>query len=143
MNATTHAVTFELTRKIAQLGVLFRAEFPGAEVDLNPWLTDTDTQCWIYPHSIDLSFYFPQQHQGLQCNCILLEVKFSQELIDPDCQLNEIKAHGFSYGQLQWSFDSHRGDFMGEFAPDFGYQGIFIGFVAKVFQLFNRSIVNR
>ncbi|CCQ55339.1 MULTISPECIES: hypothetical protein [Crocosphaera] len=143
MNATTHAISFELTRKIAQIGVLFRAEFPEADVDLNPWLTDADTQCLVDPYSIDLSFYFPRHHSALECHCILLEVKFTKSLMHPNSQLNEIKAHGFYYGQLQWSFDTDTGDFSGDVLPDYQVQAIFTGVTANIFQLFDCSIVNR
>ena len=67
MNATSQAVTIEITTKIAHLAVLFRAEFPNAQVDLKPWLEDYQTLCQLDPHSIDLNFYFPKRQAGLNC----------------------------------------------------------------------------
>lgn len=140
MNATSHARTLELTRKIAQLAVLFRAEFTDAEVDLNPWLTDRVTQCQLDPHSIDLSFYFPKHHLGLHCHCILLQVKFSEALVQRTSQLTQIEAHGFNYSSLQWFFDTYTGNFVGKYPPQKEHQVRFQDFVAKIFTLFDRPM---
>ncbi len=64
MNAESQAITLEITSKIAYLAVLFRAEFPRVEADLQPWLTDAYTQDQLDPHSIDLSFFFPSAVQS-------------------------------------------------------------------------------
>ena len=71
MNATSQAITPELASKIAHLAFLFRAEFSGSTVDLSPWLTDEQTQSQLDPHSIDLSFYLPQNLRVLACQCVL------------------------------------------------------------------------
>ncbi|NER85209.1 MAG: hypothetical protein F6K42_38045 [Leptolyngbya sp. SIO1D8] len=63
MNATSQAITPELSIKIAHLAVLFRAQFPDSQIDLNPWLTDSKTQSQLDPYSIDLSFYLPKHNE--------------------------------------------------------------------------------
>ena len=136
MNAASHAVTVELTSKIAHLAVLFRAEFAEVRVDLNPWLTDSKTQRQLDPHSIDLSFFFPKRHLGLACNCILLKVRFSEGLLRPTCQLTHVEADGYDHVNPQWSFSTISGQFTGESPPLPEYQARFRTVVDRILQLF-------
>ena len=136
MNAANHAVTVELTSKIAHLAVLFRAEFAEVEVDLNPWLTDAKTQRQLDPHSIDLSFFFPKRHPGLACNCILLKVQFSEGLLRPTCQLTQVEADGYDHAEPQWSFSTTSGQFAGESPPLSEYQTRFRAVIAQIWRLF-------
>ncbi|MDB9527623.1 hypothetical protein PN498_16625 [Oscillatoria sp. CS-180] len=117
MNAASQAVTVELTSKIAHLAVLFQAEFANARVDLSPWLTDSATQRYLDPRSIDLSFYFPNRYVGLECRCVLLQVHFSEELLDPTCQVTSVEAHGYDHSESQWAFSTHSGEFTGHCIP--------------------------
>ena len=136
MNAASHAVTVELTSKIAHLAVLFRAEFAEVRVDLNPWLTDTNTQRQLDPHSIDLSFFFPRRHRGLACNCILLKVGFSEGLLRPTCQLTHVEADGYAHLNPQWSFSTSSGKFTGECLPMPEYQTRFRTVIDQIWRLF-------
>ena len=136
MNATSHAVTVELTSKIAQLAVLLRAEFVDVRVDLTPWLTDTKTQQQLDPHSIDLSFFFPKHHVGLACNCILLKVRFSEGLLQPTCKLTSVEADGYRHVEPQWIFSTESGQFTGINVPLEEYQGRLRNVIGQIFRLF-------
>jgi len=136
MNAASQAVTIELTSKIAQLAVLFRAEFADVMVDLNPWLTDTKTQQQLDPHSIDLSFHFPKRHVGLACRCILLQVQFSEGLLQPTCQLTCVEANGYQHGDPQWAFSTANGQFTGAYLPLEEYQQRLRNVISQIFRLF-------
>ncbi|NEQ46690.1 MAG: hypothetical protein F6K00_25345 [Leptolyngbya sp. SIOISBB] len=136
MNAASHAVTAELTSKIAHLAVLFRAEFADVRVDLNPWLTDAKTQRQLDPHSIDLSFFFPKRHLGMTCNCILLRVRFSEGLLQPTCKLTHVEADGYNHVDPQWSFSTSNGQFTGECPPLPEYQARFRTVINRILLLF-------
>lgn len=139
MNATSQAITFDLTSKIAHLAVLFRAEFPEARVDLNPWITDTKTQHHLDPHSIDLSFHFPKRNIGLACSCVLMQVHFSGGLLLPDCQLGTIEASGFDNMKQQWRFSTEDGEFTGIFTPSEDYQTRFRYLITRIMLLFKQA----
>jgi hypothetical protein len=136
MNAVTQAGSFELASKIAHLAVLFRAEFPNAEVDLRPWLTDPETQCQLDPRSIDISFHFPMSHSGLGCRCVLVLVYFSDDLAMPGCTLSRIEAGGFDQGEKQWEFSSETNQFAGPCQPVSDYQDRFRYLVKRLKCLF-------
>lgn len=116
MNASAQAVSISLTHKIANAAVMFRAEFPSAVPDLNPWLVDDITQQPMQPSSIDLSFVSQNTSGLLNCRCILLQVLFSDELLKPNCQLIGIDASGYDQqGQCwklstdtNWRFDGRK-----------------------------------
>ncbi|MEO0539183.1 MAG: hypothetical protein AAF215_35690 [Cyanobacteria bacterium P01_A01_bin.123] len=139
MNATSQAITVDLTSKIAHLAVLFRAEFPEARVDLSPWLTDTKTQRQLDPHSIDLSFHFPKRNDGLACSCVLIQVHFSGGLLLPDCQLRTIEASGFDRMKQQWRFSTEGGEFMGIFVPAKDYETRFRYLITRIMLLFKHA----
>lgn len=136
MNATNHAVTVALTSKIAHLAVLIRATFADVRVDLKPWLTDTATQRQLDPHSIDLSFYFPKRHGGMACRCVLLQVRFSEGLLQPGCCLTHVQANGYDHADPQWMFSTVDGQFSGSCPPDQDYQIRFQQMVSQIFHLF-------
>jgi hypothetical protein len=141
MNADSQAITLEITSKIAHLAVLFRAEFPQAEIDLQPWLTDACTQAQLDPHSIDLSFFFPQRRSELGCRCLLLQVHFSEALTSPTSQLLGIEANGFdSARNQQWQFSTIDLQFTGDSLPSCDQQDRFIRLSRRILQLFKRPI---
>lgn len=138
MNAASHAITVALTSKIAHLAVLIRATFADVQVDLSPWLMDTKTQRQLDPYSIDLSFYFPKRHIGMECRCILLEVCFSEGLLQSHCNLTHIEAKGYDYTDLQWMFSTRKGGFSGACPPNQESQIRFQEMINQIFQLFER-----
>lgn len=142
MNATSQAVTIEVTTKIAHLAVLFRAEFPNARVDLKPWLADYKTQCQLDPHSIDLNFYFPKRQAGLNCSCVLMQVHFSKGLLLPTCQLSTIEACAFAFTEPQWQFSTQDWQFTGHGLPDDENQERFQYLINRVLELFHSPPVS-
>ena len=138
-NAASQASTLEITSKIAHIAVLFRAEFPDAGVDLNPWLTDQQTQRLLDPNSIDLSFYFPKGNVGLGCACVLMQVRFSENLQLPTRRLIKIEANGFDCGKQQWQFSTEDRKFAGVSPPDTERQSRFRHLIDRIFLLFKRS----
>lgn len=136
MNATNQAITPELVSKIAHIAVLFRAEFCNAWIDLKPWLTDAETQRQLDPHSIDLSFHFSDGHIGFACGCVLMQVRFSEGLLRPTCQLAAIEANGYDRAELQWEFSTVSGRFVGKCLPDQEYQSRFKRLVHSITRLF-------
>lgn len=136
MNATSQAVTPELASKIAHLAVLFRAAFPDSQVDLSPWLTDAKTQSQLDPHSIDLSFYPPRRDGGLTCQCVFIQVHFSDNLLQSTCQLSMIKAHGYICTEQQWQFSTQDWAFTGLSTPKFEHQERFNRLIGQIFELF-------
>ena len=103
MNASAQALSISLMRKIANVAVMFRAEFPSALPDLSPWLTDDITRQQMSPSSIDLSFAFPQGSNLLNCRCVLVEILFSDALLEPTCHLIGIKASGHDHQGQCWT----------------------------------------
>ena len=136
MNASSQAITPELTSKIAHLAVLFRAEFPDSRVDLSPWLTDPKTQCQLDPYSIDLSFYLPRHNNVLACRCVLMQVHFSKDLLLPTCQLKAIRASGYHCTERQWQFSTADWAFEGIFIPEIEHQERFNCLINRIFKLF-------
>ena len=138
MNAASQAITFELASKIAYLAVLFRTEFCNAQVDWNPWLTDTETQRQLDPYSIDLSFHFSKKNAGLVCGCVLMQVQFSEEVLLSTCRLLDVEARGYNFAELQWEFSTASGRFSGNCLPDQEYQSRFRKLVGQIIKLFER-----
>ena len=136
MNATSQAITPELASKIAHLAVLFRSEFSGSTVDLSPWLPDETTQCQLDPHSIDLSFHLPRHIGLLACNCVLMQVHFSEGLSLPTCQLRTIEACGYIRTEQQWQFSTEDWTFVGLLTPKIEYQAQFKNLIDRIFELF-------
>ncbi|MEM9541882.1 MAG: hypothetical protein AAGA60_20595 [Cyanobacteria bacterium P01_E01_bin.42] len=135
MNATTQAITPELASKIASLAVLFRREYFGSTVDLCPWMDEDETQSQLDPYSIDLSFYLPKYIGNLACRCILIEVHFSEDLLLPYCQLETIKAFGYTRKQREWKFSTEDWMFVGS-SPNIEQQVRFSRLVSNISALF-------
>ncbi|NEQ83285.1 MAG: hypothetical protein F6K26_24675 [Moorea sp. SIO2I5] len=136
MNATSQAITPELATKIAHLAVLLRAEFSGSTVDLSPWLTDEKTQYQLDPHSIDLSFYLPRDIEVLACECILMQVHFSESLLLPTCQLRTVEACAYICTEQQWQFSTEDWRFVGLSTPNIEDQARFNQLIDRIFELF-------
>ncbi|MEM6611987.1 MAG: hypothetical protein AAF652_06990 [Cyanobacteria bacterium P01_C01_bin.72] len=142
MNASSQAITPKLASRIAHLAVLFRTEFSNATVDLSPWLTDAETQSQLDPNSIDLSFYFPKHTEILACQCVFLQVYFSEDLLRPNCQLREIQAYGYSgliHPEQQWQFSTEDWTFIGSSIPETEHQERFKSLVGNTFSLFKHT----
>ncbi|MEM7062559.1 MAG: hypothetical protein AAF572_05275 [Cyanobacteria bacterium P01_B01_bin.77] len=138
MNASSQAISIGLTRKIANVAVMFRAEFPSAIPDLSPWLTDDITKQQVKPSSIDLSFSLPYSADLLNCNCILLQILFSDMLLEPTCRLVGLEASGHNRQGQCWTFSTAADwQFAGTNPPQDENQQRFIRLLQQVFTLFS------
>ncbi|MEM9482766.1 MAG: hypothetical protein AAGA83_03650 [Cyanobacteria bacterium P01_F01_bin.116] len=139
MNASAQALSISLTRKIANVAVMFRAEFPAAMPDLSPWLTDDFTQQHLKPTSIDLSFASLQTSDLLNCRCILLQILFSDALLEPTCRLVGIEASGHDHQGQCWSFSTEADwQFEGNRIPkNCAQQQRFVYLLQQILSLFN------
>ncbi|MGD1857184.1 MAG: hypothetical protein ACFB2W_23365 [Leptolyngbyaceae cyanobacterium] len=139
MNASTQALSISLMRKIANVAVMVRAEFPSATPDLSPWLTDDITRQQMNPSSIDLSFTSRQESDLLNCRCVLLQVIFSDALLEPTCHLIGIEASGHDHQGQCWTFSTEADwQFAGSKPPQNLYQRKrFIYLLKKILALFN------
>ncbi|MEM6755043.1 MAG: hypothetical protein AAF630_18975 [Cyanobacteria bacterium P01_C01_bin.38] len=106
MNADKQTKSIELISKIATLEVIFRTEFNKAIADFSPWLSDITTQNMVDPYSIDIGFSFGGQHSGLHSRCILIQVRFSEALLSPNCRIIGITATGYNHRSEQWRFST-------------------------------------
>lgn len=139
MNASTQALSISLTRKIANVAVMFRAEFPSAVPDLSPWLTDDITQQQMKPSSIDLSFASQQASDLLNCRCILIQILFSDALLEPTCRLIGIDASGYDHQGQCWTLSAGADwQFDGRKIPQDHYQQKrFVHLLEQILTLFN------
>ena len=139
MNASAQALSISLTRKIANVAVMFRAEFPSAVPDLSPWLTDDITRQQMKPSSIDLSFAASQTSSLLNCRCILLQIIFSDALLEPTCRLIGIEASGHDHQGQCWKFSTTADwQFEGRKLPQDSHQEKrFVSMLRQILTLFN------
>ena len=139
MNASAQALSIRLTRKIANVAVMVRAEFPSAIPDLSPWLTEDITRQQLSPSSIDLSFASVRESDLLDCRCILLQILFSDTLLEPSCHLVGIEASGHDYQGKCWTFSTQTDwQFKGSRIPkDPDRQTRFIHLLKQILTLFS------
>lgn len=118
MNVSRQRFSVELLSLVAQVAVLFRAEFTGAIPDFKPWLTDAETEAQADPTSVDMSFGLSRSHTQLANCCILMQVKFSDRLQASNCRLSEIELTGYDCKGQRWQFTTASDwQFRGEQVP--------------------------
>ncbi|MBE9215236.1 hypothetical protein IQ247_21650 [Plectonema cf. radiosum LEGE 06105] len=141
MNAAKQIKSIELLSKIATLEVIFKTEFTQGIADFNPWLSDTITEEITDPNSIDISFSFPGEDFGFNSRCILIQIRFSETLLAPNCRIIGIEALGYNHQRQQWRF-STIGDwqFEGVNQPISFCQEKFRRFARQIFILFKHPI---
>ena len=133
MNAQEQAQSLELTSKIATVVNLFKLEFPDAKADFKPWRNDPDTREWIDPDSRDLGFHFPGWSRQLQCNSILVQIRFSSL----DKNLIGLEIAGFNHQGMAWQLSTvDQWQFVGSNLPNEDRQTKLKNFCRQVFTLF-------
>ena len=139
MNASAQDLSNSLTRKIANVAVMFRAEFPVSVPDLSPWLTDDITRQQIQHSSIDLSFVSRQTSNLLNCRCVFLQILFSDVLLEPTCRFIGIEASGHDQQGKCWTFSTVTNwQFEGRHVPeDPNQKKRFIHLLRQILTLFN------
>ncbi|MEM6352406.1 MAG: hypothetical protein AAF766_16745 [Cyanobacteria bacterium P01_D01_bin.14] len=138
MNASRQRFSADLLSLVAQIAVLFRAEFAGAVPDFNPWLTDAETEAQADPTSVDISFALPRSCTHFASYCILMRVKFSDRLRAIDCRLSTIELTGYDYKGQRWQFTTaHDWQFKGEQLPTVIDQQKLYHICRQIFSLFS------
>lgn len=141
MNATEQATTPEMAQRIASLVSLFREEFPDANPDLSPWLTNEATQAHCDPNSIDVSFHFPGWHPTCRGTCVLVLIYYAEPPNNAHASMIGIEAMGYGYQTLQWRFSTISDwSFGGPEPPVLDAQGKIKHFCHSVFQLYQHPI---
>ena len=106
MNASEQARGLEITTKIAMIVNLFRAQFPDAKADLQPWRNDPETQEWVDPNSIDIGFHLPGWSPRFQSRSILVQIRLHTDPVDQSQRLIGLETMGFNHeGQAWRAFD--------------------------------------
>jgi hypothetical protein len=137
VNAQEQAQSLELTSKIATVVNLFKLEFPDAKADFKPWRNDPDTREWIDPDSIDLGFHFPGWSRQLQCNSILVQIRFSSL----DKNLIGLEIAGFNHQGMAWQLSTvDQWQFVGSNLPNEDRQNKLKNFCRQVFTLFKSNV---
>ncbi|NER79556.1 MAG: hypothetical protein F6K42_08225 [Leptolyngbya sp. SIO1D8] len=72
----------------------------------------------------------------LACQCVLMQVHFSEDLLQPTCRLNTIKADGYCCTERQWQFSTEDWTFEGVSIPKNEHQERFKHLIHRVFEFF-------
>lgn len=138
MNAAEQAKGLEVTTKIAAIVNLFKAEFPDAKADLNPWKNDPDTQELVDPDSIDIGFHFPGWSRRFQSRSILVQIRFYADPIEKTYRLIGLELAGFNHTGQAWRFSTVESwEFVGDSLPREEAREKLKHFGKQVFELFN------
>lgn len=128
MNAAEQATSPETAAKIAAIVNLFKQQFPKVKANLKPWTSDSETQEWVDPDSIDMGFNLPAGHTLIQLRL-------------QDQRLLGVEAACFGpFGSERWKF-STIGDwtFLGTTPPPPGFQEQLKQVCKEIFTLFNQE----
>ncbi|MEM6839334.1 MAG: hypothetical protein AAF609_21130 [Cyanobacteria bacterium P01_C01_bin.120] len=72
----------------------------------------------------------------MTCRCILLQIRFSEGLLQPNCYLTHIEASAYDCTEPQWTFSTITDTFMGLYQPSTEYQARFRQIMQQIFELF-------
>lgn len=138
MNASERAKGLEMTTKIASVVNLFKAQFPDVKADLKPWKNDPDTRELVDPDSIDIGFHFPGWSPRIQCNSILVQIRFYQDPLEKTEKFIGIETAGFSHVGQAWRFSTvENWQLLGEHQPATQVEDKLKIFSRQVFELFS------
>ena len=138
MNASERAKGLEITTKIASVVNLFKAQFPDVKADLKPWKNDPDTRELVDPDSIDIGFHFPGWSPRIQCNSILVQIRFYKDPLEETEKFIGIETAGFSHVGQAWRFSTvENWQLLGEHQPATQVEDKLKVFSRQVFELFS------
>ena len=138
MNASERAKGLEITTKIASVVNLFKAQFPDVKADLKPWKNDPDTRELVDPDSIDIGFHFPGWSPRIQCNSILVQIRFYKDPLEETEKFIGIETAGFSHVGQAWRFSTvENWQLLGEHQPATQVEDKLKIFSRQVFELFS------
>jgi hypothetical protein len=137
VNAAEQAKGVQLATKIAAIVNLFKAEFPDARADLNPWHNDPDTREWLDPDSIDLGFHFPGWSPRLQGRSLLVQIRFYQDPVDNSRRLIGLEIAAFNHQGEAWRLSTVESwQIVGRYQPATTVVEKLRRFCYQVFELF-------
>ena len=137
MNASERAKGLEITTKIASVVNLFKAQFPDVKADLKPWKNDPNTRELVDPDSIDLGFHFPGWSPRIQCNSILVQIRFYKDPLEKTEKFIGIETAGFSHVGQAWRFSTvENWQLLGKHQPATQVEEKLKLFSRQVFELF-------
>ena len=143
MNAAEQAISLATTSKIATIVNLFKQEFPDADADLKPWMSDADTQELVDPNSIDIGFHFPGWSPRFQSRSILVQIRLCQDPELADLSQDQPKSIGaemvgFTHTGKQWHLSTIQDwAFEGAKIPNEETQFQLKRFCRKLLEVFN------
>ena len=140
MNASERAKGLDLTTKIASIVNLFKTHFPDVKTDLKPWKNDPDTLQMVDPDSIDIGFHFPGWSPRIQCNSILIQIRFYKDPCESTEKFIGLETAGFSHVGQAWHFSTiENWQLLGEYQPSAQVKEKLKLFSRQVFELFGSN----
>jgi hypothetical protein len=138
LNASERAKGLNITTKIASVVNLFKAQFPDVKADLKPWKNDPDTRELVDPDSIDIGFHFPGWSPRIQCNSILVQIRFYQDPLEKTEKFIGLETAGFSHVGQAWRFSTvENWQLLGKYQPTTQVEDKLKIFSRQVFELFS------
>ena len=140
MNASERAKGLDITTKIASVVNLFKAQFPDVKVDLKPWKNDPGTRELVDPDSIDIGFHFPGWSRRIQCNSILVQIRFYKDPLEKTERFIGLETAGFSHVGQAWRFSTvENWQLLGQCQPATQVEDKLKTFSRQVFELFSQD----
>lgn len=138
LNASERAKGLDITTKIASVVNLFKAQFPDVKADLKPWKNDPDTRELVDPDSIDIGFHFPGWSPRIQCNSILVQIRFYKDPLEETEKFIGLETAGFSHVGQAWRFSTvENWQLLGQYQPTAQVEDKLKIFSRQVFELFS------
>ena len=138
LNASERAKGLDITTKIASVVNLFKTQFPDVKVDFNPWKNDPDTRELVDPDSIDIGFHFPGWSPRIQCNSILVQIRFYKDPLEKTEKFIGLETAGFSHVGQAWCFSTvDNWQLLGKYQPTAQVEDKLKIFSRQVFELFS------
>ena len=140
MNASERAKGLDITTKIASVVNLFKAQFPDVKADLKPWKNDPKTLELVDPDSIDIGFHFPGWSPRIQCNSILVQIRFYKDPLEKTERFIGLETAGFSHVGQAWRFSTvDNWQLLGKHQPADRVEDKLKIFSRQVFELFSNN----
>jgi hypothetical protein len=138
LNASERAKGLDITTKIASVVNLFKAQFPDVKADLKPWKNDPNTRELVDPDSIDIGFHFPGWSPRIQCNSILVQIRFYKDPLEQTEKFIGLETAGFSHVGQAWRFSTvENWQLLGQYQPTAQVEDKLKIFSRQVFELFS------
>ena len=138
MNASERAKGLYVTTKIASVVNLFKTQFPDVKADLKPWKNDPETRELVDPDSIDIGFHFPGWSPRIQCNSMLVQIRFYKDPLEATEKFIGLETAGFSHVGQAWRFSTvENWQLLGEYQPATQVEEKLKLFSRQVFELFD------